>query len=133
MHKFAVFAMPLLLVGCADEAAEEPVAEETAAVEEAAPAMVTGNGSMPGTYTVTAADGTTSTSVLNADGTFQDMDAAGAVVNEGTWEVVDGKSCFTGTDGTPECWTESAPGADGSFTATSDVGDVVTVSPAATE
>lgn len=80
------------------------------------------------------ADGTTGTSLLNADGTSQSMDAEGNVVEESTWAVVDGKTCFTsmGEAGEEvECWTESEPDETGTFTATSDAGEVVTVSPAA--
>ena len=72
---------------------------------------------------------------LNADGTYQDLDAEGGVVAEGTWAVVDGKTCFTptteGVDG--ECWTEGEPAEDGSFTATSDAGAEVTVTPVTAE
>ncbi|WAT17923.1 hypothetical protein OZN62_13555 [Aurantiacibacter sp. MUD11] len=126
----AALAAPILLVACAEEAVEEPVVEEEV-VEEAA--MVTANGTAAGTFSVTAADGTLSTSVLNGDGTYQDIDADGNVTEEGTWEVVDGKSCFTSNAEGAEalCWSEGEPGEDGSFTATSDAGDEVTVSPSA--
>jgi hypothetical protein len=42
--------------------------------------------------------------------------------------VADGKTCFDpdGDEG-PTCYTETAVGADGSFTATPDKGDPVTV------
>lgn len=132
MRKLIMLAAPLALVACAEPAAEEEAAvvEEVA---EVAPAMTSANGSAAGMYNVTAADGSINGSMLNADGTYQDMDADGAVTGEGTWEVADGKTCFTSNEegAAAECWTESAPGADGSFTATSDAGDVVTVTPAA--
>lgn len=90
------------------------------------------NGVPAGTFTVTTADGTVFTAQLNNDGTYKDTAADGSVMAEGTWMVRDGKTCFTPTtEGVePECFTETAPGADGSFTATSDAGDVVTVMPA---
>jgi len=131
MRKFMILAAPLALVACAEEAVEEvPVEDEVGETEAAA--MTTANGTAPGTYTVTTADGTSGIAVLNDDGTSQDMDADGNVLNESTWAVVDGQTCFTSTgeDGeTVECWTESEPAEDGSFTATSDEGEVVTVSP----
>ncbi|UIP05671.1 hypothetical protein LY632_08080 [Erythrobacter sp. SDW2] len=108
--------------------APEPAAEETAA----APAVA--NGSGPGTYEVTGEDGSVGTSIINADGTYSDLDADGKVVAEGTWAVKDGKTCFTpkAEGAEEECYTESAPAADGSFTATSDKGGSVTVKPKAT-
>lgn len=112
--------------------APEPAAEETVA---AAPTVA--NGSAPGTYEATAADGTVMTTVINADGTYSDTDADGKLVAEGTWAVTDGKTCFTPTTEGVEamCFTETAPAEDGSFTATPDKGEPVTVRPkaAATE
>lgn len=131
MRNLILFAAPLALVACAEEAVEEPAVEDDMAeAEPAEAAMVTANGTAPGTFEVTDADGNVSTAVLRADGTHTGMDADGNVVEESTWAVTDGKTCFTNTaDGAVECWTESAPGEDGSFTATSDEGAVVTVRP----
>lgn len=134
MRKLIILAAPLALVACGEPAAEEETVVDEALVEAEAPAMVTSNGTGAGTYNVTMADGTVGTSMLNADGTSQSMDAEGNIVEESTWAVVDGKTCFTsmGEEGeTVECWTESAPDETGTFTATSDEGEVVTVSPAA--
>lgn len=133
MRKLVMLAAPLALVACAEPAVEEEPMVDEEMTEVEAPAMVTSNGSAAGTYTVTMADGSTGTSMLNADGTSQDMDAGGNVVQNSTWGVIDGKTCFTsmGEEGeTVECWTETAPDETGTFTATSDEGEVVTVSPA---
>jgi hypothetical protein len=83
--------------------------------------MVTANGSTPGTFEVTMKDGKKGQSVLNADGTYVDKDASGKETAHGTWNVTNGKTCFdpAGNEG-PECFTETAVGADGTFTATSD-------------
>ena len=64
---------------------------------------------------------------------YTDSDAEGNVVAEGSWAVGDGKTCFTPTTEGVEamCFTESEPAEDGSFTATPDEGDPVTVRPAA--
>lgn len=117
------------LAACQPEQEAEPVVEEIA---EPAPVTVA-NGTPVGTFAVTNADGTEATAVINADGTYSDSDADGKLIEEGTWAVVDGKTCFTPTTEGREamCFTESAPGDDGSFTATPDVGDPVTVRPIA--
>lgn len=129
MRIFVIAASLAVLSACGPAPKDEPAAEETVAAEPAA--MTSANGSAAGTYIVTGPDGSESTSVLNADGTFTSPGADGSVV-EGTWAVVDGKTCFTTKEegAKPECWTEAAPGADGSFTATSDAGETVTVRPA---
>ena len=79
---------------------------------------------------MTAKNGTVTTTVLNADGSYTDSNASGKVTGLGTWAVKDGKTCFTATKGSDSgCYTEAAPGADGSFTATPEKGDPVTVKP----
>jgi hypothetical protein len=125
----AMAIVPLALSACSSEPAEPPADEASA--EPAAPGS-SANGSPPGTYQVAAPDGTVSMTTLNADGTYTDFDAEGAVIAEGTFAVVDGKSCFTPTtEGvTPMCYEESTPGPDGAFTATGDDGTSVMVSPA---
>lgn len=130
MKKLLIVSLVGTLAACQPEPAAEPAAEEAA---EPAPVTVA-NGTPAGTFEVTAADGTAGgTSVINADGTYTDSDADGKLVAEGTWAVVDGKTCFTPkTEGQkPMCFTETAPAEDGSFTATPDEGDPVTVRPVA--
>ena len=132
MRRIVLALVPLTILGaCSSEPAEEPATEETAAAE--ASAVTAANGSPVGAYEATAADGTVTTTTLNADGTYTDVDAEGNTLAAGTWAVTDGKTCFTPTtEGvTPMCYTESAPAADGSFTATPDEGEPVTVKPAA--
>lgn len=130
MRKIACLAVPLLLAACSSEPAEEAAVEEPF---ETQAVMTAANGSPPGSYTVTAANGTVTTTELKADGTYVDTAADGTVVAEGSWTVTDGKTCFTPTtEGVDAmCYTETAPAADGSFTATPDEGDPVTVAPAA--
>jgi hypothetical protein len=126
-----VAASTVALCGCQKAATSNDTAmaaNDTAAATTPTPAaMTTANGSPAGTYDVTAKDGTKSQSILNADGTYTD-NAGGKNPVHGTWNVVDGKTCFDpdGDEGRT-CWTETAPAADGSFTATSDKGEVVTV------
>jgi len=129
-----IAALGLGLAACnnASEDTDTTTEEAAAPAETAAPAMVTANGSAPGTYDVTAKDGTKTQSMLNADGTYMDMDASGNQTAAGKWSVVDGKTCFDPDgDEAATCYTESAPGADGTFTATPDQGDPVTVKKAA--
>lgn len=127
MRLFLIASAVFALGAC--QKAEAPPAEEAASTEAAAPTVA--NGSGPGTYTATSADGTVTTTVINADGTYSDTDADGKVVAEGSWAVKDGKTCFSPTTEGAEamCFTETAPGADGSFTATPDKGEAVTVRP----
>ncbi|HTK72304.1 MAG TPA: hypothetical protein VL331_07415 [Croceibacterium sp.] len=116
------------LAGCKQQATPAPAPSE-AATTAAAAGPSSANGSPAGAYAVTAKDGTLTTTALNADGTYTDSDASGKVVGQGTWAVKDGKTCFMATKGDSGCYTEAAPGADGSFTATSEKGDTVTVKP----
>ena len=131
MRYLAIAILPLTLVACTAEPAEEPAVEETPAAAEA-PDMATANGTGPGTYDVTWEDGTASVMETSADGTYVATAADGSQIS-GTWAVVDGKSCFTPTGEDGLCWTEGEQGADGSFTATSDEGTTVTVKPRAAE
>jgi hypothetical protein len=129
MRKILLVAAPLALCACGQDAVEEPAVVDEA--PDAILAPLTANGSSPGSYSVTAADGTQSTSILNADGTYQEIADDETVTAEGSWAVVEGKTCFTPTTEGVEamCYTESAPGEDGSFTATPDEGEPVTVAP----
>ncbi|WP_369025150.1 hypothetical protein [Qipengyuania sp. RANM35] len=131
MRKLIMLAGAVALAACSQEPAEDTATTE-APVEEAAPAGAVANGSPAGVYEVTNADGSKMTANINADGTYSDVAADGTVAEEGTYAVVDGKTCFTPTTegAKPMCFTESAPGDDGSFTATPDEGDPVTVRPA---
>lgn len=132
MKKILACAAMLALAACGQ--AEKPAEDTAAATSEATSTIPTvANGSPPGTYEATAADGTVTTTVINADGTYTDTDSSGKVTAQGAWAVKDGKTCFTPTTEGVEamCFTETAPAADGSFTATPDKGDPVTVRPAA--
>ena len=133
MKKLAVVVLVGALAACQSEPAEEPVVQD--APETAAALPTVANGSGPGTYLVTAADGTQMTAVINADGTYVDTAADGSLVAEGSWTVADGKTCFTPTtEGVQSmCYAESAPTADGSFVATPDEGEPVTVRPASAD
>lgn len=132
MRLLIIAASLTVLTACGQQAAEAPAPEEAAPAAEAA-ALATANGAPTGTYTVASADGTVlGTSTIKDDGTYSDTAPDGKSM-EGTWAVVEGKTCFTLKEegAKPECWTENAPAADGSFTATSDTGETVKVTPVA--
>lgn len=120
-------AAPLVLAACSGEPAEEATVEEPVPQET----MATGNGSPPGVYISTRADGTVVLTTIREDGKYVDTDESGAVIEEGSWAVTDGKTCFSPTtEGvTPMCFTETEPAEDGSFTATPDEGEPLTVAP----
>jgi hypothetical protein len=124
----ASIALALSACGKKDEApvadtTEAAVATDAAAVAALPPA---------GTYELLDAAGKVQgTTTINADGTYaEQMAGAGRVA--GIVKLVDGKTCFDPSGKAPEeCFTDSAPAADGSFTATDAKGVVVTVRPKA--
>ena len=121
-------ALALVSCGKKDEAPvvvpSDAVAATDAAVAAALPAA--------GVYELTDAAGKKlGTSTINADGSFAD-DMVGAKRVAGIVKLVDGKTCFDPSGkAEPECYTDSAPAADGSFTATDAKGVVLTVRPKA--
>jgi hypothetical protein len=132
MKKLLLIAGFAALAACGQK--QEPAATEDAnamtadaGATDSNAAMTTANGSLPGTYEVTMKDGSKGQSTLNADGTYVDKNSDGTE-SKGTWNVAGGKTCFDpeGDDG-PTCYTETSAAADGTFTATPDKGDPVTV------
>jgi hypothetical protein len=134
MQKTAAFAalglIAAALAGCNKPA---PVAEEAAAPaasEAAAPQAAATLA--PGVYDVTGPDGKPGGfTEVNADGSYTTEDAKG-VRTAGIAKMKDGKTCFDPSGAAPEeCWTDSPPAADGTFTSTSDKGETVSVKPRA--
>ncbi|WP_394730772.1 hypothetical protein [Altererythrobacter sp. GH1-8] len=126
MKIYLALSAVLVLAACAQPAeteTEEVPVEEVAAYD----------GSVaPGDYTVDYGEATAPFSI-DADGNWTSVDEEGNPT-EGTSEIVDGKICFTAAgQEEAECWTNEAPGADGSFSSTSDAGETVTVTPTAAE
>jgi hypothetical protein len=129
MKKIVIVASFALLASCGakkDTAAEAP-ATDAAATAAATTAAVAAPA--PGSYDVTNPDGSKGVTTLMADGTYVDRDGAGKVTAKGKWTHADSKTCFTPETGAAECYTETAPAADGSFTATDSKGAVTQVKP----
>ena len=124
MKKLVLVAVLGLTLAACDNAAEEsdePVTEDTTA---AAPVEE----SMAGTYEFEM-DGTPTTAVLMDDGTYSDTQN-GEVIEAGTWqERDDGKVCFDpeGDDTPDTCFTIGETAADGTFVATPDEGEPLTI------
>ncbi|WP_336986377.1 hypothetical protein [Altererythrobacter aquiaggeris] len=123
MKRIAIIAGVSLMAACSPAETEAPAEEAVAEAVVEAPAEE----SMAGTYNVTSEDGNGVTTIAE-DGTFTNT-VDGEVTDTGTFARVDGKSCFTSSKegSVAECWTDAEPAADGSWTATSDDGRVVTV------
>ncbi len=125
MRRLAFLATAIALASCSGEQAEQ-FGEPATAIP-----FVTANGSPAGTYEVSASDGTMSIVTLNSDGTYSQVTPEGTDAAQGTLEVVDGKTCFRvrSPGAEPLCYTETAAAADGSYTATPDGGEPLTVRP----
>src|SRR3569623_114505 len=110
MKKLIVVAGLAALAACSKPAPEATPTETATPTAAALP-----NGSQAGTYMVTDKDGKTTTAVLGADGKYTDTQD-GKVVEEGTWAVTGGKTCFPPTTkgATPMCYTVGTPAAAGS-------------------
>jgi hypothetical protein len=130
MKKLLLLAALTALSACSQKAEESKDTAAAPAETTAAPAPAASPGTAPGTYDVKMADGTMASTVINADGTYEDIDAKGKTVKKGKYANKDGKDCFDPEgDEAEECWALSPVAADGSFTATSPDGTAVTVTP----
>ena len=127
MKKFLIIAAYGTLAACGSNEAEEPV-EPIDTTSTAGTTDTATNSQMTGTYEMTMDDGTVVRQRVNADGTYVDTDMQGNELERGTWRQQGSQLCYDDAGpGAEECWTGSAPGADGSFEATGDNGSTVTV------
>jgi hypothetical protein len=126
MRMLALCLATLALAACDQgETSTEPLATAAADEPEPQPTSL----ASPGTYSVTEIDGTKVTSVFAADHTYSNT-VHGLKTEAGSWSIVGGRTCLTpseGADAVARCYTDSAPGRDGTFTATPDVGDPITI------
>ena len=127
MKKLMIIAALSALAACSQQP-EKAAEAETAPVETAAP-TATDSASLVGDFEVKMADGKMAKTTINADGTYVDTGPDGKGT-KGKFAMKDGKECFDADGDEAEiCWTSTKPGADGSFTSTSDKGETVTVMP----
>ena len=131
MHKSgSIVILAALAIASAGCKKSEPAAEATMEATPSEMAAMPVATATPGTYDVMSSDGKArGTTTINADGTYRDVPAKG-LAEAGIVKFTDGKTCFdpSGSKG-PECWTESARAADGSFDATNEKGETVKVKP----
>ena len=123
-------ALTLAACGKKEEAPAAVPSDAVAAIDSAAAAPAAGP--TAGVYEVTDAAGKkVKTVTINADRSYASDMADGHRV-AGIVKMVDGKTCLDPSGkAEPECYTDSARAADGSFTATDAKGGVVTVRPKA--
>ena len=105
---------------CQSEPAEEPALAE--------PVVENTTRAEPGTYELTTSEGAVNTLILAEDGMYTSM-AEGREPLSGTWAVVGGRACFTpiGVEAMPTCYTDGPLGEDGSWTATPEEGEPITI------
>lgn len=130
MKTLALLAVTAALAACSQAAPEADAAPDGAehSNSSAGTGEDTGAGG-PGTYEVTYTDGTTARMTSAEDGTFSSITGNTAIT--GTVTSVDGKACFDAyaDDEGAMCWTAGETAPDGSWIATSDSGETVTVRP----
>ena len=128
-----IIAIGTLAAGCSGEA--ETSVDIEAPIEQTEAPSPAGYIMGPGKYAIEGGDGTVySQTIVNADGTYSDLDPDGNEVGRGTWRDQRGMACFDPEGDGPEqqerCWTNSALAEDGSFTTTREDGsDSYTVRP----
>lgn len=138
MKKLILLAALAALAACSkkEEAAAPPeaAASETMPMDagtESTAAMADPAAIQPGSYDIVDKDKKSATLMIAADNTYTFTDDKGP--HKGTVAMKDGKACYDpDEDKVPTmCWTSAKPGADGSWTATSDDGQAVMVKRAA--
>jgi hypothetical protein len=138
MKKLILLASLAALAACSKP--EEAAAPPEAAASETMPmdagtasseAMADPNAIQPGTYDIVDKDKKSATLTIAADNTYAFTTEEGVV--KGTVAAKDGKFCYDaeGDKDPTMCWTNGKPAADGTWTATSDDGQTVTVKRAA--
>jgi hypothetical protein len=132
MRTVIALTAALALAGCGERAettAADAGATTAAATTGEAPSPAANQpatGDMAGRYEITFADGKVMTETINADGSYVDL--MDGEETRGRWRMDGAKSCFDPAGAAAEeCYTASAPGADGSFTVTGADGSKATV------
>lgn len=125
MRKIMMIAAIAALGACSKPAEEAKAPEATAAATEAAPAAAAIEA---GDYTFADKDNKQGKLSVAADNTYSATMPDGSA-QKGTVSEKDGKACYDAEgDKIPTmCWKNDPPAADGTWTAVSDDGQVVTV------
>lgn len=134
MKKIVCAAAFAALAACSQPAPEPEAttdaAATTAAAAPAAAEVLAADGKSPvGTFRITTSKGDVFTETVKADGTYEQKDASGKVVETGKWaQKSPSEYCYTpDTDGAKEeCNTEGVDAA-GKWTSTNPKGETATV------
>jgi hypothetical protein len=124
--RIPVLCLALAVLGACGQSQPAQTIEPAAAAEpEPTPISQAG----PGTYSVTEIDGTKMTSVFAGDHTYTNT-VHGRRTEAGAWAVVGGRTCLTPSEGegaVARCFADGPLGRDGTFIATPDHGNPLTV------
>lgn len=126
MRNIILIAGLVALAACS-KPAEPPAAAESSAAP-VADASAAASESPAGDYTFVDKDKKEGKVSIAADNSYV-VTLPDGTVQKGTVSNKDGKACYDGEGDTPPtmCWANGKPAADGTWTATSDDGQVVTV------
>ncbi|MHA7818444.1 MAG: hypothetical protein ACX930_02230 [Erythrobacter sp.] len=125
MNRVALAALGSLAVAACGESAREDAAAPQADSSEAYTAIV--QPMVPGFYAIESDEVVYSRTRLAEDGSYTDYDGGDNVVGGGKWRSEGAEICFDpegdGENEQESCWTNAAPGEDGSFVTTLVDGD----------
>jgi hypothetical protein len=126
MKALLPFVALAALAACNQSQSDAGPVEKAAAAD---PAPQPTSQAKAGTFSVTQADGAKVTMVMGADHTYTNT-VGGQKIEAGIWSIVGGKTCLTPSEGAgavARCYIDGPVGEDGTFTATPDQGNPVTV------
>lgn len=125
MRRIMIFAAVAALGACSKPAEEPTASEPTAAATEAA---AEASQSPVGDYTFVDKDNKQGKLSIAADNTYA-VTLPDGTAQKGAFSMSDGKGCYDpeGDKDPTVCWTNGKPAEDGTWQATNDQGDVVTV------
>lgn len=125
MKKIVLFAAVAALSACSQKADKSADTMDDAAAKAASAVPA----DRVGTFDIKSSDGTTSTTVISANGLYV-VTATDGQTHQGMFAVKDGKDCFDPEGSEAElCWSVTTRNADGSFVAQSPDGQSATITP----
>lgn len=122
MKKLILIASCVSLAACSQGDAPAEADKEMMAAD------TTTEDTLEGTYEATGADGVSSVTTVDAEGNYT-VSVDGAEVEAGTVVETATQTCFNSAEegSAPKCWTDGEPAEDGSWVATSDDGETMTI------